>query len=167
MPILKQKKLLLITVLSATVLCSLPLLAQARGLVPCGGYQQDGTREPACTVKDAFVLIAKVTNWLIAVAGMYAVYELISGGFWLIISVGNEEAITKEKGRITSAVIGFIMVLMAFMFINTTVNFLLTRSFVTQDNPSCKLDLTNPTSYLEIKDYGKCSSVPDNTLHAK
>ena len=149
--------------LSALILFA-PTAVQARGLVPCGGYEADGvTLERPCGVTDVFVLIARVTNFLIAMAGVFAVYELVGAGFWLIVSTGNEEAITKRKSQATSAVVGFVLVLMAYMFVNTVVNFFLSRSLVTT-NQACKLDLTNPLTYLTI-DPKKCSSLPDSSLH--
>ena len=162
----KQKLLL------AGLLCSVlfsftaaPIPAQARGLVPCGGYSDDkGTREKPCTVEDIFAMVARVTNWLIAVAGLYAVFKILQGGFWLILSMGNEEAITQKKGQITDAVVGFVLTMMAFMLINFVANFLLTRQLVTT-NPACKLDLTAPLTYLNI-DTSKCNGQQDSTLYA-
>lgn len=154
----KQKIILVICML---LVLSTPFLAQARGLVPCGG-----ATESPCKVSDIFVLVARVTNFLIAMAGVLAVYEIIGGGFWLIVSMGNEEDITKRKGQIQSALLGLVLVLMAFMFVNTMVNFFLTRHLVV-GNPKCKLDLTNPLEYLRIKDTSQCNSVPDSVMYKK
>jgi hypothetical protein len=112
--------------------------ARAAGLVPCGG-----SGENPCTVRDAFVLIARVTNWLIAMAGVYAVYEIINNSFWLVVTMGNEESITKRKTGIGNAVFGFIFVLCAYMLVNTAVNGLLLRG-------SCKFELNDPLNYLTI-----------------
>lgn len=144
---------------------AVPFGASARGLVPCGGYNKDGTREPVCDVKFTFTLVARATNWLIAMAGVLAVYEIARAALWLVISMGNEESITQNKSALSNAVVGFVLVLMAFLFVNTVVNFLLTRSLVS-DNPSCKLDLTDPLNYLTIKDTSKCGP-PDSNLHTK
>lgn len=126
-----------------------PVLVEARGLVPCGGYKADGTREAPCTVVDMFYLVARVTNWLIMMAGVYATFQIIGAGFWLTTTQGNEEAITKRKEAIMQAVIGMILVLMAFLFVNTAVNGLL-RS-------KCKVDLRSPLTYLSIDpNYNDC-----------
>jgi hypothetical protein len=113
---------------------------KAAGLVPCGG-----TGENPCTITDVFTLIARLTNWLIGMAGVYAVYQIISSSFWMIVTMGNEEAITKRKTALMNAVIGFIFVLFAYMLVNTAVNFLLLGS-------KCKLDLTDPLNYIIIND---------------
>jgi hypothetical protein len=161
MSILKQKKFLLSVILLVGIFFSMPAVSHAAGLVPCGG-----PTEKPCTVTDIFVLIAKVTNWLIAMAGVYAVYKMINAGFWMIVSAGNEETITKEKGALSNAVVGFVLVLMSFMLINTVVNLLLTRSLVTTKDAACNLDLTSPLTYLTIKDTSKCSGVNDSSLHS-
>jgi hypothetical protein len=152
----KQK--IIIAVCSLVLLLS-PAFASARGLVPCGGFDPNlpGGIEKPCTVKDIFVLVAKVTNFLIAMAGVFAVYEIIGGGFWLIVSMGKEEDITKRKGQITNAVIGMVLVLFAFMFVNTVVNFILVRSLGTPDNRRCALNLRDPLTYLSINQDQQCA----------
>ena len=159
----KQKILLFIALFVALFTFSAaPHPALAKGLVPCGGYNTASTNP--CTFKDIFVLIAQVTNWLVAMAGLYAVYEIINNGFWLVISMGNEEAITTRKNGLSNAVVGFVLVMFAFMLINTVVNVLLTRSIATTANPQCRLNLTDPLTYLSINQ-DPCSSLPENTIH--
>jgi hypothetical protein len=160
----KQKKLLLYCVILLAVFLFSPVLkpAQATGLVPCGGYQT--TSQKPCTFTDIFTLIAQVTNWLVAMAGVYAVYEIINNGFWLVMSMGNEEAITTRKNGLRNAVVGFVLVLFAFMIINTVVNVLLTRSLATTSNPECRLELTSPLTYLTIQQ-DPCSNKAETTIH--
>jgi hypothetical protein len=140
MPLRKQKIILAIVTLSAALfLSTAPLVSQAAGLVPCGG-----PTEKPCTVLDVFTIIARVTNWLVAMAGIYAVYQFINHGFWLVISMGNEEAITKHRSGLMEAVLGFILVMIAFMLINTVVNFI----FLGTAPQGSHLDLTSPCTYL-------------------
>lgn len=138
---LKSKRKIAGLVLQAVIVAALvaPVFIEARGLVPCGG---EG--EKPCTVTDAFVLIAHTTNWLIMVAGIVAVYNIVGAGFWLTVSMGDQEAIVKHKKAILDAIVGFIMILMAFVFMNTLVNYLL-RS-------KCQINLSNPLTYLIITD---------------
>jgi hypothetical protein len=168
---LKQKRTLFAGILLATLMFSAaaPFLASARGLVPCGGYTDatNTTREHPCGFLDLFSLVALVTDFLVSMAGVYAVYKIIDGGFGLIISTGNEEKITQRKGEITDAVVGLVLVFMAYMLINTVVNALLTRSLVvTSANSQCALDLKNPQTYLNpTYAENKCSNLPDSVLH--
>ncbi len=145
---LKSKRKIIILALVAFFI-TLPLFTEARGLVPCGGYTDSGSREPACTVVDIFYLIARVTNWLIALSGVYAVFQIIGAGFWIVLAQGNEEKIAQKKEALLDAVIGMILVLMAFLFINTAVNGLL-RS-------KCTVDLRDPLTYITIdQNYHDC-----------
>jgi len=159
-----KQKIIFSLCLCLGIFIAAPTVVYARGLVPCGGYEANGTREEPCDVEDIFVLIARVTNFLIAMAGVVAVYYIIGGGFWLIVSTGNEEAITQRKNQISNAVIGFVLVMMAYMFVNTVVNYMLTRSLVTEKNAACRFDLTSPLTYPTI-DPQKCSNHPDPNMH--
>lgn len=146
---MKQK---LAVVFISLSLLSVPFFASARGLVPCGGYKDDaGTqREDPCDLRYVFILIATVTNWLISTAGIYAVYQIVSGGFWLIITMGEEENITKHKKTITNAVVGFVLVMMAFILVNTTLNGILLGLADTSEanKDPIRIDFTQPLCYL-------------------
>jgi hypothetical protein len=144
MSILKQKKQLVL-IISVIVVLTLPFFANAAGLVPCGG-----TGENPCTVRDAFYLIARVTNWLISLAGLYAVFQIVSAGFWMVTTMGNEESITKWRKGLSNAVIGFVLVMMAYVFVNTAVNLILAN------NVQCKqVNMANPLTYITM-DPNKC-----------
>lgn len=138
----KQNRTIIKFILLGAILL-VPVFAKAAGLVPCGN---EG--EAACTFKDIFYMVARVTNYLIAIAGLYAVFKIIQTGFNFITTMGNEEAIAKNKKALSSAVVGMMLVMMAFLFVNTVVNFLL--------HSKCKIDLTNPLTYLTITDYNTC-----------
>ena len=142
---ISKQKIAQILIALVLVFSFTPIAVQARGLVPCGGYQDDaGTkREPPCTVLDFFVLVATVTNWLISLAGVYAVYQIIFAGFGLVYSTGNEENITKYKNAMFQAVFGFVFVMAAFILINTAVNYILLGG-----DKSKMIDLTKPACYL-------------------
>ncbi|MEK7617837.1 MAG: hypothetical protein AAB410_01710 [Patescibacteria group bacterium] len=136
---MSSKKQIFILLLGLLVLT--PFVASAAGLVPCGG-----PTESPCTLKDIFVLAIRTTNTLIGIAAIYAVYTIISAGFWLIVSMGEEEKITKNKKAIVHAVVGFVLTMMAFMIINTVVNLLLLNA----SQQKCQLDLKDPLNYLIV-----------------
>lgn len=120
----------------------------AEGLVHCGG---DG--EPICKFTDVFILIARVTNWLIRMAGVYAIYKILGAGFNLVISMGNEEKITQGKEGITNAVLGLALVMVSYMFVNFTVNYFALRGI-----PGCRVDISRPLNYVNISvdQYNQC-----------
>ena len=67
-------------------------------------------------------LIKTVINWLLGISFGIAVLFLIIGGFWYITSAGNEE--TAEKGRTTAinAIIGIVIIVLAYVIINVVAN---------------------------------------------
>lgn len=148
MPKWKQKtNLALVAIVIAMTV--FPLAVSAAGLVPCGGID-----EKPCTVEDAFVLLARVTNFLIAVAGVVSVYFIISSSFSLVVfSVGEEEKISQEKKALANAVVGFILAMMAYMIVATVVNYILLNGVFRESKPlngDCQIDLSNPLKYLRI-----------------
>lgn len=167
MPLLKQKFFLFIFQSVFCLFLFVPNNASAAilgGLVPCGGYNTPSNKP--CTVEDAFVMVARVTNFLIACSGIYAVYVIINSSFGLIVySMGNEEAITKAKSGITNAVVGFVLVLFAYMLVNTVTNVLLTRSIATA-NPECIINLKDPLTYLTINQK-PCSGLSPDVIYSK
>ncbi len=144
MPAGKQTKRIL-AIVSLSLLALAPVLALAAGLVPCGG---EG--EGPCKIEDAFIGVARVTNWLLRVAGLYAVYKIVSFGWNLIISQGDEEKITTNKNGITNAVLGFSLCVIAFMLVSSIVNLILLQGI-----KECKIDWSRPLAYLDIDD-SKC-----------
>jgi len=58
--------------------------------------------------------------------------------------MGNEENIKKWRGALSNAVIGFVLVMIAYILINTTVNYLLLAG----NAKTLLVDLQNPFVYL-------------------
>jgi hypothetical protein len=137
----KQKIFAIMGVIGFMALLSAPLLARAAfTIIPCGGYSTASTAP--CTVNDFFYLVARIINLLISLAGVYAVLQIIIGGFRMVISQGNQEALKKAQTGVIDAIIGFVLVLAAFLIVNTLVNSLLLSK--------CPINLTNPQTYLTI-----------------
>ena len=132
-----KKQKIIIALLSLTLLLA-PAVSMGRGLVPCGGYKADGSLEPVCTVNDFFALAAKLIGFLIAVSGIYAVFWIVVNGIRMVLSQGNEEALSKAKGGLTNAVIGFFIVIISFAIVNTLVKYVF----------QVPVDLTNPQCYI-------------------
>jgi hypothetical protein len=78
-------------------------------------------------VSDWQTLILKVLQWLMILVGVVAVVAIVIGGFWYITSGGNEE--TAEKGRkmLINAIIGLIIVILAYTIVTVLTN-LITRT---------------------------------------
>jgi len=80
-------------------------------LVPCSGID--------CNAKDLQQLVVNVINFLITTSAIIAVLFIIWGGFLLLTSGGSPERISSGKKAITAAIIGFVIVLVAWVAINT------------------------------------------------
>jgi len=62
-------------------------------------------------------LLSELLKFAFPIAGLILFAMLIMGGFGLLTSGGNEEAIKKAQGRITSAIIGFVIIFAAYWLI--------------------------------------------------
>jgi len=83
------------------------------GLVQCGNKTND-----PCTVEDIFNIFVIGTNLLIGAVGLVAILAIVYSGFSMVLAAGNTESITHAKKRLTNAIIGLILVLLAFILIN-------------------------------------------------
>jgi len=66
-------------------------------------------------------LIKNIINILLYIGGAIAVLFVIIGGYQYLTSGGNEEAAEKGRKTVTNAVIGIILMAMAFTIINVVV----------------------------------------------
>lgn len=92
------------------------------GLRVCGGSEivsEGANGDSFCKLKDIYILIAKVTNYLIATAGLFAVVWVVVAGFRLVVAAGNEAMIKQGKRGLTNAIIGFVLVMIAYLVVNT------------------------------------------------
>jgi len=63
-------------------------------------------------------LVKRAINWGLYAAGSIAVIFLIVGGFQYVASRGNEEQMEKAKKTITAAIIGIVIIVMAFAIVS-------------------------------------------------
>ncbi|MBI2036926.1 MAG: TrbC/VirB2 family protein [Candidatus Liptonbacteria bacterium] len=106
--------------LIAFVLFALPLLSFAQGgLVPCGGPGQ-----PACTFCHVWELLQNVIQFLIMVAFPIGAIGIVVGGFFIMTAGGSESRVTKGREIITTAVVGIMIVLVAWVVLNSLFQFL-------------------------------------------
>jgi hypothetical protein len=59
-------------------------------------------------------IISALLTYIFAIAGIILFVFLIMGGFELLTSGGNPESAKKAQGRITSALIGFLIIFLAY-----------------------------------------------------
>lgn len=77
-------------------------------------------------------VILSVINTLLLLAGVIAVGAIVVGGFWYITAAGNDEQSEKGKSALINAVIGLVIIIMAYAIVNVIV------STLTSANPLSK-----------------------------
>lgn len=72
-------------------------------------------------------LIIRIINIALGIAGLVAVLFLVIGGFRYITSAGNEETAEQAKKIITNAIIGIVVIILAFVIIRVISGALITN----------------------------------------
>ncbi len=102
-----------------------PLFVMGAGLVPCGEKGNE------CGLSDLITLGNNVIEFLIMIAALIAVILLAIGGFKLVISRGNPAAMEQAKSRIWNVFIGFVIILIAYLVVQTILTLLTGGGFET------------------------------------
>lgn len=110
-----------LSVFMVLLLVVMPLAAAAQFRVPGGS----GSPNPVGGVDTASQIIIRIIEILLAIAGLVAVIFLIVGGFRYITAGGNEEASESAKKTITNAIIGIVIIILAFVIVRVISNALL------------------------------------------
>ena len=66
--------------------------------------------------------VIKIVQWVLTLLGLIAVIMIIYGGFIWLTAGGNEDKVSTAKRIISAAVIGLIIVLLAWAIITFVVN---------------------------------------------
>ena len=138
----------------------IPLSAQAFELVPCGRSGQQPPKDANgvtlpykysdfphanCQLQHLFILIIRVINYLISMAAVVAIFFVLNSGFGLVFAMGNAEKIQTNKEAIQNAVVGFAIVMLAFVFVNLLVNGIFGSTSTSRNwwDPGCLYDIAN------------------------
>ena len=106
---MKRKTLFLVL----AVLTTLPTVAFAAGLVPCGG-----SGEQACQLCYFVTLMENVFAWLVMILSIVVALIFITAGLRLVTSTGNVSEKEAAKKMINNAFIGFVIVLAAWLLVD-------------------------------------------------
>ncbi len=108
-----------------------------QGMCPTGLCEVNGLCLPksnfntGIAASDSLVdLLTKVIKFLLTFAGIIAVGVLVIGGFWYITSAGNEEQAEKGQKAITNAIIGLVVVVLAYTIVAIISSTLVADKFV-------------------------------------
>ena len=76
-----------------------------------------------CTKVTLNQLIIKVIRWILAITLAIDVLFLIIGGFLYITSAGNEERAKKGRTTVINAIIGLVIIILAYVIANVISSF--------------------------------------------
>lgn len=126
----------LFAVLAAATLLLIPLSAQAQfgGNPGAPGAGLDDLQSASGSTlpqpvsinnrSDVINLIALVISWALYLSGAVAVVFVIIGGYRYLTAGGNEETATKGRKAVVNAIIGLVIIILAYVIINVVTNFL-------------------------------------------
>jgi len=116
-----MKKILALSFLFLLLSFSFASQAQAAGLVPCGG-----TGEKSCEFCDIFIMVNNILDFLLlppdGIVFVLAVLMMIIGGVMFFFGGAKADMLTRAKGIITSVVVGLVIIMSAWVIINTILN---------------------------------------------
>ena len=116
-----MKKLFIIFLL---LVLFIPVITKAAGLVPCGRSVNDPetpdiNESQPCTACDLLRLAQNVLKFAFVIAFLIVVGFIVYGGFRWIFSGGKEQNIKAGQQIITNAIIGLVIILAAWIIVNT------------------------------------------------
>lgn len=95
---------------------ALPLFASAAGLIPCGGTTANVDNHP-CAFSDFIVLAGKIIKLAVIYASLAAAVAFMYAGYAYLTSGGSQEKVSYAKGIFKKVLIGYIIILGAWVFI--------------------------------------------------
>ena len=114
----------------------LPFLTYAAdppGLVKCGTYGADGkTINKMCDFNDLIGLINDIIKWIIGISGVIFTISAIYGGFLYMTSGDKPANKDKAKSILWSTLIGFVIILVAWLIVYTLLHTLVNSSGTSQ-----------------------------------
>ncbi len=102
-----------------------PLSAQA-ALIPCGRSGADATadEQKPCTICHLVIGGKGIIDWGLKVMTFAAIAVIVAMGILYIVSTGDEGMMQTAKGGLKAALIGFAVMLAAWLIVNTTLRIL-------------------------------------------
>jgi hypothetical protein len=147
-------KTLLIGLVLGMALFVMPAAATAaEPLIPCGGANQH-----PCQSCDVVTLANNVVGWLVGALGAIAVLIIVYAGIKMVTSNGNHHALEEAKGMMMNMIIGYLIVLAAWLVLDYVLKALLidgnwnTIQCVEQPKISQVVAWSNPGNYLYATD---------------
>ena len=122
---MKQKGKIIFIILLGLIFFNF-VYAQSPVLVSCGGRNPDGSSQTPCQVSDLIFLIERIINFLLSWAWIISILFILWAGWQLITAAGNDEQIAKGKEILKQAILGFFIIMIAYILINLVIALLST-----------------------------------------
>ncbi len=107
------------------LMLSIPLMAHAQNLIPCGGENQ-----PVCTFSHFIQLIQRVINFLLVSIAIPLSMILFAYAGWLYMSAAGDSGKIEQGHKIfKNVVLGLVFALAAWLIVNTVAVTLLSDKF--------------------------------------
>lgn len=106
-----------------------------------------------CSQCDVFQTIASIATAIFSIAGALAVLLLVNSGFGYVMAGGNQEAREKAKKGLTAVVVGLIIILVAWLVVNTILTQMLGYKLGNWFAPDFKCNITQPATEKSTLDY--------------
>jgi len=94
-------------------------------------YSQDAVKVNIFTTADSSTalgtLLTKTTNWVAIIAGIIAFFFLVFSGFTYLTAGGNAESAKKGLQGILNAVIGLVIIALAWLLVSAVAGVLATN----------------------------------------
>ncbi len=113
-------------IILASVMLAFLLFANvsSAAIVNCGGRDANGNPQADCTIGNLFQTIFRIINFLLSWAWLVATLVIVWAGWEMVNAGGNEEMVSKAKTSLTHGIIGFFLIMAAFVLINFVVSIL-------------------------------------------
>ena len=115
------------------------VMAQQTTKTPCSVRTADGSYTKA---PELGACVSQIYVWALGAAGILALLMMVFGGYKVMTAAGNAKASTDGKSYIWSSIIGLVILLGAYVLLNTInpdlVNFKINTVCLRADNPGCK-----------------------------
>lgn len=122
----KNKKRFGVAVIFLSVIFFLQVapMASAEGLIPCGRTIGTAEEQQPCTLCHLVVGFQRVINFGLKIVTFVALAAITFAGIMYIISAGNQQMMDTAKSFLKSTLIGFAIVIGAWVIINTAMRIL-------------------------------------------
>jgi len=120
--------------------------ALADGLVTCGVTEDAGNR---CTLCHLFIGIRDIIDWGKNILVVAAIVAIVAGAIMYIISAGNSAMMESAKGIIKQAIWGVVIVLGAWVIVNTILFLITSKLYDTGGAPGSEIfmDIANWSTF--------------------